>query len=90
MTSPDQGGHYRLSPELPAASQQLFVAVRPVDGVTLQEVTLYVDGRPLATLAGPPYQARWPMTPGTHAFWAVGVDVGGNVLESDRIVITVE
>jgi hypothetical protein len=90
MTSPDQGGRYRLSPELPAASQQLFVAVRPVDGVTLQEVALYVDGQLLATPTGPPYQARWPMTPGTHTFWAVGVDVQGNVLESDRIVITVE
>jgi 1A family penicillin-binding protein len=90
MTSPDQGGHYRLSPELPAASQQLFVAVRPVDGVTLQEVALYVDGHLLATLTGPPYQARWLMTPGTHTFWAVGVDVGGRVLESDRVVITVE
>jgi 1A family penicillin-binding protein len=96
MTGPDQGGRYRLSPEIPAASQQLFVAVRPVDGVTLEEVTLYADGRPLATLTGPPYQARWPMAVGTHTFWAVGVDVGGGgagggrVLESDRIVIRVE
>jgi 1A family penicillin-binding protein len=89
MTSPDQGGRYRLSPEVPASSQQIFVAVRPIDGVALREVTLYVDGAALATLSGPPYQARWQMTPGTHTFWAVGEDVGGRVLESDRVVIEV-
>jgi 1A family penicillin-binding protein len=90
MTSPDQGGRYRLSPEIPASSQQLFVAVRPAEGVALRKVTLYVDGRPLATLAGPPYQARWQMTPGTHTFWAVGEDVWGNRVESERVVIEVE
>ncbi len=90
MTGPDQGGRYWLSPEVPASSQQIFVAVRPVDGVALQEVTLYVDGRALATLSSPPYQARWQMTPGAHTFWAVGKDVGGRVLESDRVVIVVE
>jgi 1A family penicillin-binding protein len=89
MTSPDQGGRYRLSSEIPASSQQLFVAVRPAEGVALQKVTLYVDGRPLATLTGPPYQARWQMTPGTHTFWAVGEDVWGNRVESDRVVIDV-
>jgi 1A family penicillin-binding protein len=89
MTSPDQGGRYRLSPEIPASAQQLFVAVRPVDGVALHQVTLFVDGRALATLTEPPYQARWPMTPGVHTFWAVGEDVWGNRVESDRVVIEV-
>jgi hypothetical protein len=90
MMSPDHGGRYRLSPEIPASSQQLFVAVRPAEGVALQKVTLYVDGRPLATLTEPPYQARWQMTPGTHTFWAVGEDVWGNRVESERVVIEVE
>ncbi|MBN1976036.1 MAG: PBP1A family penicillin-binding protein [Anaerolineae bacterium] len=89
LTSPDPGGCYRLSPEIPAASQQLFVAVRPAEGVALRQVTLYVDGHALATLAGPPYQARWQMTPGTHTFWAVGEDVWGNRVESERVVIEV-
>jgi membrane carboxypeptidase/penicillin-binding protein PbpC len=89
LTSPDQGGRYRLSPEVPASSQQLFVAVRPAEGVALREVTLFLDGDPLATRADPPYQARWPMTPGTHTFWAVGEDVRGNRVESERVVIEV-
>lgn len=90
MVSPDHGGRYRLSPEVPASSQQLFVAVRPAEGVALREVTLFADGDPLATLTDPPYQARWQMTPGTHTFWAVGDDVWGNRVESDRVVIEVE
>jgi len=90
MTSPDQGGRYRLSPEVAASSQQIFVAVRPVDGVALREVTLYVDGEALATLTGPPYQARWQMKPGAHTFWAVGEDVWGNRVESGRVMIEVE
>jgi 1A family penicillin-binding protein len=89
LTSPDPGGRYRLSPEVPASLQQLFVAVRPIEGVVLHEVTLFADGDPLATLAGPPYQTRWQMTPGTHAFWAVGEDGGGNRVESERVVIEV-
>jgi 1A family penicillin-binding protein len=89
MTSPDQGGRYRLSPEVPASSQQLFVAVRPAEGAALRKVTLFANGDPLATLADPPYQARWQMTPGRHTFWAVGVDAAGNRLESDQVVIEV-
>jgi len=89
MTRPDQGGIYRLSPELPPSAQQLLVAVRPADGVSLREVTLLVDGQPLKTLTGPPYQALWPMVVGTHSFSAVGVDVEGSKVRGDRVVIEV-
>jgi hypothetical protein len=89
LTSPDQGGRYRFSPEVPASAQQLFVAVRPAEGVVLREVTLFADGDPLATLTDPLYQARWQMAPGTHTFWAVGEDVWGSRVESDRVVIEV-
>jgi 1A family penicillin-binding protein len=89
LTSPDQGGRYRLSPEVPASAQQLFVAVRPAEGVALRGVTLFADGEVLATLIDPPYQARWQMTPGTHTFWAVGEDVWGNRVESEWVVIEV-
>ena len=89
LTSPDQGSHYRVSPELPASAQQIVVAARPVDAISLQQVTLLVDGFPLATLTSPPYQALWPMTVGTHIFTAVGVDGEGNVLEGNSVMIEV-
>jgi 1A family penicillin-binding protein len=89
LTSPDQGSHYHLSPEIPQSAQQIVVAARPVDGVSLREVTLLADGRPLATLSSPPYQALWPMASGTHAFTAVGVDGGGSEVKGNRVVIEV-
>ena len=89
LTSPDQGGRYRLSLEIPPSAQQMLVAARPADGVSLRQVTLLVDGRPLATLTSPPYQALWPMAVGTHVFTAVGVDVEGNEVEGNRVIIEV-
>jgi len=89
LTSPDQGSHYRLSPELPASAQQILVAARPADGVSLRQVTLLVDGLPLATLTRPPYETLWPMEVGTHTFTAVGVDGEGNEIEGNSVTIDV-
>jgi 1A family penicillin-binding protein len=89
LTSPDQGSRYRVAPEIPRAMQQVVVAVRPGDGVTLRQVTLLVDGRPLATLDAPPYQALWPMAAGTHVITAVGIDVQGNELRGNSVTIEV-
>jgi 1A family penicillin-binding protein len=89
MTSPDQGSRYRLSTEIPRGVQQIAVAVRPADGVNPRQVTLLADGHPLATLTHPPYQVLWPMTAGTHAFTAVGVDAEGNELQANGVTIEV-
>jgi hypothetical protein len=89
MTSPDQGSHYQVSPEIPPSAQQIVVAVQPIDGVALRQVTLLADGRPLATLTRPPYQALWPMETGTHQFTATGVDVEGNDVQGNRVTIEV-
>ena len=55
----------------------------------MRQVTLLVDGRPLATLTHPPYQALWPMAAGVHVFTAVGVDMEGNEVEGNRVTIEV-
>jgi len=89
MTSPDQGSHYRLSAEIPSSAQQVVVTARPVNGISLHQVTLLVDGVPLATLSAPPYQALWPMTVGTHTFTALGVNEEGNEIEGNTITIEV-
>jgi len=90
LTSPDQGGRYRLSSEIPPSAQQILVAVRSVDGVALRQVTLLVDGHPLATLTRPPYQALWPMTVGAHVFTAMGMDAEGNEVKGNRVIIEVK
>jgi hypothetical protein len=89
LTSPDQGGRYRLSSEIPGSAQQIVVTARPADGVAPRQVTLLVDGRPLATLARPPYQALWPIAVGMHEFKVVGLDAEGNNIEGNRVAIEV-
>jgi len=78
-----------LSPQIPPSAQQILVAARPADGVALRQVTLLVDGQPLATLTHPPYQALWPMVAGTHTFTATGVDVEGHKVVGNRVKIEV-
>jgi hypothetical protein len=89
LTSPDQGSRYRLSAEIPPSAQQILVAARPADGVSLRQVTLLVDGRPLATLTRPPYQALWPMKVGKHTFIVLGIDTEGRQVEGNRVIIEV-
>ncbi|MBN1955091.1 MAG: penicillin-binding protein 1C [Anaerolineae bacterium] len=86
---PDSGTVYRMSPAVPAAYQSIRVAVRPAAGVALAEVTLYVDGEPLATLVDAPYQALWQLSPGEHVFSAQGVDGAGRSLPSAPVIIHV-
>lgn len=89
LVSPDQGGRYHLSPELPPSAQRLLVAARPGEGVVLDKVTLLVDGRPLATFSHPPYQTFWPMETGRHVFTALGLDSAGNEVRGNEVVIEV-
>lgn len=89
ITHPDDGTVYRLSPVVPGAYQAIRVAVRPADGVRVAEVTLYVDGAPLATFTTPPYEALWTLEAGEHTFLAVGRDEEGRPLRSAPVSLRV-
>lgn len=89
ITYPDNGTVYRLSPVVPGAYQAIRIAVRPANGVRVTEVTLYVDGAPLATFTTPPYEARWTLEAGEHTFIAVGRDENGRPLRSAPVSIRV-
>lgn len=89
ITHPDDGTVYRLSPVVPGAYQAIRVAVRPADGVSVAEVTLYRDGQPLATFTAPPYETLWRMEAGEHTFLAVGRDENGRPLRSAPVSIRV-
>jgi membrane carboxypeptidase/penicillin-binding protein PbpC len=89
LVQPDSGIVYQLSPEVPESYQSIRVAARPADGVTVAELTLYVDGEPLATLTTPPYEAFWQLAPGEHTFSARGVDVDGETLRSAPATVRV-
>jgi membrane peptidoglycan carboxypeptidase len=89
MGNPDAGAVYRLDPALPRDAQRIAVSARPGAGVSLAEVTLLVDGRPLARPGAPPYQALWQLEPGRHAFSAEAVTASGERVTSDQVWVEV-
>jgi membrane carboxypeptidase/penicillin-binding protein len=89
ITSPYQGSVYRLDAALPRDDQRIEVAARAGDGVSVTQVTIYVDEEPLTSIIAPPYRALWPLEPGEHTIAAVGYDPAGNRLESQPVHITV-
>jgi 1A family penicillin-binding protein len=89
MTAPDAGAVYRLDPALPREAQRIEVSVRPAAGTTLAEVTLLLDGQPLAHLTAAPYQVLWPLEPGAHLFSAEGLDASGARFTANQVRVEV-
>ena len=89
MSNPDGGAAYRLDPALPRDAQQIEVLAYAGAGASLAEVTLLVDGRPLARFGAPPYQALWRLEAGRHVFSAEGVMADGERVVSDEVWVEV-
>jgi 1A family penicillin-binding protein len=85
FTSPDQGTVFRLAPNIPLDKQKIRVSVRPVDGVSVAQVSLLINGEPLAE--GP--ETLWQMEPGDYIFEAVGQDASGQEISARSITIKV-
>ncbi len=90
VTSPAPNTSFALSPQLPSGLQQIEVSARLNAPISLREVTLLIDGQPLATFAHAPFRAFWRLTPGEHTARAVGVDAHGKRVESNAIRFKVE
>ena len=87
MTAPDNGAVYRIDPALPRDAQRISIVAG--SGAPLREVTLFVDGRPLASFDAPPYRLLWRLEPGVHTFRAEGLGPGGEAVASDEVRIDV-
>ena len=87
MLSPTPNTTYRLTSGLDISAQQLSVEV--ISGQPVSRLIVYADGSPLQVFSAPPYQAWWPLSPGTHRFWAEALTASGDTMKSDVIVITV-
>ena len=88
VTYPDEAAVIAISPQIPAAMQQLELTARAE--VVMRQVTIMVDGAPIATLSRPPYRAIWQLTPGDHLVRAVGLDAYGAALDSPPVTFRVE
>ncbi len=90
ILSPDAGQVYRLNRALPMDLQRIEVAARPGNGYHLVEITLLVDGQPVGRGSGPLVRGWWPLSSGRHTVQAVGVDRGGQTLQSPVVEVFVE
>jgi len=86
IVSPDNGIVYHLSTAVPAAQQQIRLAA--VAHTPLAEVTFVLDGQEVA-VAGHPYEAFWPLSPGEHRLLAVGRTADGQEVRSELVYFEV-
>ncbi len=67
LNAPTDGARVVMDPELPPRFQTL--ALRASVSPPVPEIVWYVDGREFARV-GYPYEARWPIPPGSHTIQA--------------------
>lgn len=87
LTSPDVGTVYRIDPAQPRDTQKIVIAAEASGA--LAQVTLLLDGSPLAQFTAPPYTHLWRLEPGAHTFMAVGVTADGDQVSSSDITVEV-
>lgn len=87
LLSPAEGGIFRLSRALAKEAQRIRLeAASPYE---LTQVTLWIDGAPIARLESAPYMAWWTLTPGEHRAWAQGRLPDGREVVSPEVSFTV-
>ena len=87
LTSPTDNTTYRITPDLDLSAQQLEIST--LTDPDLAQVTFFVDGIAITTLAAPPYQIWWMLSVGEHQFWAEGITTSGEVVKSNVVTVTV-
>jgi hypothetical protein len=87
IVSPDPKSVYQISPRLPIESQKLKITA--VAGAGVRDVTIYLDGAPLARLDRPPFEVWWIIAVGKHEVYAEGVDSSGKRVTSEVVEFAV-
>ncbi len=85
---PYTGTVYQLDPSLDRDAQRILVAIEAAGAV--DQVTLTVDDRTVATLTAPPFTVYWPLVAGTHTFRAVVRQADGTTRPSAPVRIDVQ
>lgn len=86
LSSPLNHTTYRIDPAFDLSAQQLLVEA---EGRGFSEVSFYVDGTLLASLAEAPYQTWWTLSEGSHRFWVEGRNADGTLVNSQEVTIEV-
>jgi hypothetical protein len=89
LTSPDPNSVFRISASVPAALQQIRLAARPDAAGQVKQVTFLVDGEPLDTVAGLPFETWWTLQPGVHQVSAVAENETGERITAEPVWIEI-
>jgi membrane carboxypeptidase/penicillin-binding protein len=87
ILSPDPQTIFHITPLTPLSSQQ--VRFSAVSAVPLQRLTFVLNGQPLDSLAGPPYEVWWQLEAGEYRLEIVGSDAEGNEYRAEPVVFRV-
>jgi 1A family penicillin-binding protein len=87
LLSPARGAVFAISPGIPRERQQIAIVAQA--GGDAAKLTIYLDGQPIAALAGPPYRAFWALAPGSHRAWAEAQDEHGRIRRSVEVEFVV-
>jgi membrane peptidoglycan carboxypeptidase len=90
LVSPDYGAAFEFAPGIPRDRQSIAVEAEVHAPDWPLRVTLYVDGRILATVSDPPYRATWTLEAGVHTFRAVAETRDGRLSRSEPVTIFVD
>jgi 1A family penicillin-binding protein len=87
LLSPSAGAVFAISPGIPRERQRITLIAQA--GGDAAKLAIYLDGQPLATLAGPPYRTFWQLAPGTHRAWVEIHDEHGRIIRSAEVEFVV-
>jgi membrane carboxypeptidase/penicillin-binding protein PbpC len=87
LLSPASGAVFAISPGIPRERQRITFTAQA--GGDAAKLAIYLDGQPLATLAGPPYRTFWQLAPGTHRAWVETYDERGRIMRSAEVEFVV-
>ena len=85
---PAPNAHYRISPNYPIESQKIMIEAGT--NLSLERLTIFLDGKTLAIFDKGPYQIWWKLDAGQHTLSAVGLDENGQEFQSQTIQFSVE
>ncbi|HEX9372188.1 MAG TPA: hypothetical protein VF897_14330, partial [Roseiflexaceae bacterium] len=88
LLTPAPGTVFSISPGIPRDRQRIVLQAQA--GADAAKLTIYLDGKPLATFSAPPYRAFWPLAPGAHRALVEAQDERGKVRRSVEVEFVVE
>ena len=87
LVTPAPGAVFSFAAGIPRERQQIAIEARAASDAA--QVTLLLDGAPLAVFEQPPYRTLWPLERGDHRVWVEVQTAGGAVRRSAEVVFTV-